>query len=194
MSDAEKQPPAPAPAPSGGGTPDVVPYGRFNEVLQQRNELKAQWEQADVDGLRSRATELEQALEAERSGRAEDRALFGAGLTDPEGQAVARFLYGRLEEKPEGGMGAWLSSLSAEGAEVPKPLAPYMAQQAAAEPTASEPPRGSGGARATSRPAPSGPITVETIAKARADFKAGRISADELRAVLDESSKAPPRR
>jgi len=68
----------------------------------------------------------------------EERALFGAGLTSPEGQTIARALYASMpaDGRPES-IGAYLEGFKAEGAEVPAGLAPYLngaGKQGAPEP------------------------------------------------------------
>ena len=135
-------------------TPDPVPYERFQAVVAERNTLR------DADA--ARATEMQKlteraatvdaltaALAEAKAGRAADadawgqeRALMGAGFTDAEGQTVARALFAAQPEairaKP---IGDWLGGLKAEGATVPKALAPYLSPAAPTTTTTAPPPK-----------------------------------------------------
>lgn len=137
---------APAPAPTTDKAPaaaePMIPRARLNEVIGERDGLRGELEklrgeletlkpyQEQVSGLQA---QLEQV-----------RALSRAGIIDDDGQAVAGMLFDRLTEKPEGGIGAWLSGFE-DPSKAPRPLQPYLVKPAApapaAPPAASVPPR-----------------------------------------------------
>jgi len=133
------------------GAEKTIPYTRFSEVVTERNGLRDQLasmqtelgslkEQAGrADGL---ATEIEAMQAAHGKATAswdQERALLGAGLTSPEGQAVARSLYGLQPEAGRPALGDWLSGLSQEGADVPAGLRAYLQPAAPAAAPAAEP-------------------------------------------------------
>jgi hypothetical protein len=117
-----------------------VPYHRFQEVNKHLREAR-EWRKAhepklqELDTLRGQLTELQTA-------RAEDRAFYRHGLVDEDAQDAARMLYGKVAEadRPEGGIGEWLSSFGeGEGKTAPpRLLAPFLggSQPAPAEPPA----------------------------------------------------------
>jgi len=144
----------------------TIPYSRFEGVYQQMIDYRAQ-----VTQLGEVAAELasaREAMEAMEARHGEDRALWGSGLTDPEGQDVARFLWGKLENKPDGGISEWLGSLGAGDGQTPAPraLAPYLGPGSAPPPT---PPRANGGT--VPGPPPSGAV----------------ISAEQIRGVRERA-------
>ncbi|MCB9681829.1 MAG: hypothetical protein H6733_10180 [Alphaproteobacteria bacterium] len=147
----------------------TIPYARFEEVYQTMIDLRG-----EVAGLREVATERDKAraeLATLQGQYTEDRALWGAGLTDPEGQDVARFLWSRVAEdaRPEGGIGAWLSGLRADGATPPKALAPYLGSGTTpAAPVTPNPSRG-----VVPGPAPVGEV----------------LSAEQIRAVTEKAQR-----
>lgn len=99
-------------------------------VTELEGKLKAAGKGAD------RITELEAQLTSLQAAQAQwdtERAVMGAGITDPEGVSIAAMLYGRLEEgaRPKGGIAEWLT-----GDAVPKAVRAYLPQaQVAAEAT-----------------------------------------------------------
>jgi hypothetical protein len=191
MSDDPTQtPPASTPAPER-----TVPYSRFQELVSEKNALKAQLEAvgaeakghqeraATADTLAQQIKALKAEHEAQRQGWEQERTLFAAGITDPEGHAVARTLYQTLpEDKRPPSIKEWIGSLSAEGAAVPRGLAPYLPQAAkpAAESAPVEAPKHNGTQPQTPRlsalapSAPSG-VTAEAI---RAATLKGRQTGD----------------
>jgi len=70
------------------------------------------------------------AIKAERSAWETERALMGAGLTDPEGMDFARIAYGRIAEadRPKGGIVEWIGG---ERDNLPKALHPYLPERKA---------------------------------------------------------------
>lgn len=65
-----------------------------------------------------------------------ERAAMAAGLTDPEGIAFARVAYDRVppEQRPEGGIGAWLKSDS-----IPRGVRAYLPAQGQQATTTTQP-------------------------------------------------------
>lgn len=140
----------------------TIPYTRFSEVVSERNSLRDQL--AEVQ--KSAATYQEQASQADTLARTladmqaehakaaslwdQERALLGAGLTSPEGQAVARSLYSLQPEDGRPALGDWLSGLTQDGAEVPAGLRAYL--QPSATPAA--PPAAPAAPKAPGSPAP----------------------------------------
>jgi hypothetical protein len=189
MSDQQEgTPPAAAPEPAPVVDPtkksDWVPRERLTEVIAERNMWRERASAApDPEAVQRQLAELQAAVEAERNGRNEDRALFGAGITDADGQEVARLLYGKLSEKPEGGIGEWLTSLRAEGAEVPKALSPWLQPPAQPATTTTRPPTQAPRAA----PPTEGRPDAGAIRAAREAFRKGELSAEQLRAMLSRA-------
>lgn len=155
---------------SGGKAP--VPYERFAAVVAERRELKAK--AAEVDTMRSqlaefgqRAAAAEAALIAGRAEWEERTALYRAGIDDDDGIDVARTLYARQPPEGRKPMAEWIATMRADGAAVPKPLAPYLTTPTA-PPTA--PPKAQPKAAPASGQAPSasGSLTPESIKQAYA--------------------------
>ena len=164
-------PPAPATSPPDEKGP--VPYHRFVDVIRERDDYRSRWEAASASDkalteARSAAEQARAELEAERAARAEDRAFYGAGLVDADAQDVARLLYGKLAEKPEGGLAAWLKATTENPDAAPVPLRPYIIKQPAPPPPAP--------ARNTAPGAEQRAVT-------------GDVSADQLRALREEAQR-----
>lgn len=85
---------------------------------------------ATVDTLTKRVGEVEKERDTERSGRAFDRAVYGRGITDPEGIELIALQYGRLPEPHRPAPAAWLEGLTKEADKAPKWLQPYLPQSA----------------------------------------------------------------
>jgi hypothetical protein len=147
----------------------AVPYPRFAKVNAERKALADQNEalQSQLASHRAAAEELA-ALRAERSTWTEERELMSQGLTDEEGISLVRHYYGRLpaDSRPKT-LGEYVAGLRAEGAQVPKGLAPFVAPPVAAvaEPSqARTMPRST----ATGVVAPAAPtVTAEALKAAR---------------------------
>lgn len=165
-------PPTPAaPPPDDGKGP--VPYHRFVDVIRERDDFRSRWEAASASdrALTEARAEAERAraeLEAERLARTEDRAFYGAGLVDSDAQDVARLLYGKLADKPDGGLAAWLKATTENPDAAPVPLRPYIVK----------PPPG---------PAPAPARNVAPGAEQRS--VSGDVSADQLRALREEAQR-----
>lgn len=147
MSNDEQPAPETQPAPPPPQAEGMIPRARLNEVLTERDGLRS-----ELDGLRSQLEELKPYQEQVSSLQTQldrVRALSRSGIIDDDGQAVAGMLYDRLEEKPEGGIGAWLSGFE-DATKAPRPLQPYLIKP---EPPAAAPPPP---APAAARPDPNG--------------------------------------
>jgi hypothetical protein len=169
--------PTPEPAPAA----PVIPTDPSTIDDRGKDALVAQLAdfRKERRGLRSRVAEIEKALDerttsasalagqletlqaqhAEASSAwADERAMLGVGLTDPEGQAVARTLYGlQPEDSRPGSIADYLSGFQAEDAKVPAGLAPYLGKAAPAQPNP---------APAQQEPAPSNGKATDALAKA----------------------------
>lgn len=108
--------------------PKTVPYVEFAKARE-----RIQAAEARVAELEAAAASAAEAFEAERNGWNTDRALFQAGITDPEAQAVAKFLHGRTEGAPE--IAEWVGGFASDPTSAPAALRGYLAPATAAEPT-----------------------------------------------------------
>lgn len=151
-------------------TKGPVPYERFAALVAEKRALKGK--AAEVDTMRAqiaelgkRAADAEAALAAGRSEWEERTALFRAGIDDDDGIDVARTLYARQPAEGRKPMAEWIAALKAEGATVPKPLAPYLAQQAGAPTKATPKPAPAQG----QAPSAGGALTPEAISQAYAE-------------------------
>ena len=129
-------------------TPDTVPldkYNRKSEELRKANERIKELEPLaarvpDLEAVAAKVPEYETRLAALTSEHSatlsrltEDLAMADVGLTDPLGRDTVRLVYGRLPEKDRPALGDYVRGLTAEGAEVPKPLQPYFTRATPAE-------------------------------------------------------------
>lgn len=129
---------------NGGGAqePGPIPYGRFQAVVQERNALQdriAGLERtvqgltekgATADTLAAQLREAQQKHEAERSAWGTERAIVGAGITDPEGVEFARLAYERMKPGEDGkkpSITDWLGQRDA----LPKAVRAYLSDGAA---------------------------------------------------------------
>lgn len=62
---------------------------------------------------------------------ATERAFLAVGLTDAEGQDIARILYERIPEAERPPLETWIKEIKADPSKAPKALAPYLAAGAA---------------------------------------------------------------
>lgn len=150
------------------GTKTPVPYERFAASRTEVRALKAEIEglrgkAGQVDGLAKERDEAKAALAAAQIEHGETVALLRAGVIDDEGAAVARTLYGRLPAENRPALGDWLTAMRAEGAQVPRALAPYLGQQQAPAGTPASPPRP---ARPGGSPPPSGGLATDALLRA----------------------------
>ena len=169
------QPPAPQTEPPRPDDKGPVPYHRFVDVIRERDDFRAKWEAASaadtaLTEARTEAQRVRAELDAERAARAEDRAFYGAGLADPDAQDVARLLYGKVAEKPEGGLSAWLAATTADPENAPLPLRPYLtAPKPSAKPAPPDPTNPAGPQRVVNADTLEGMIRD---ARERKDWKA----------------------
>lgn len=122
-----------------------VPADRLQKVTEQRREaqktareLEAQLEEAQgqlteaqkhakgSEALAQQVEELRGQIEAQKAEHETDRALLEAGITDPEGRDVARYLYGRLDEEGRPPLSEWLGSFGEDRSAAPRALTPYL--------------------------------------------------------------------
>jgi hypothetical protein len=200
-----------------GGGDETVPRRRLNAEIAKRKDLEARLAVAEagrkeaetklttaettVSTLTAKVSDLETTVT-----RAEvDRTLADAGITDPEGRGVALYLHGSTPEKERKPLAEWLASLKAEGAAVPRALAPYLggaSDGATAAPVAA-PVAGASGVKAAppTTGAPSGrAITPDAIRAAYAKASAlgglttdaGRAAVAEVRAMMAGAGKVAP--
>ena len=134
MAEPEPKPANGTPAPPV--TVKTVPQERFNTVVAEKKALAERVATLEAEGqslteraatadtLAKRVEELTAEHKLKAAAWGEERALLGAGITDPEDADVARLLYSRLpaEGKPKT-IADYIGSLKAEGAAVPKALA-----------------------------------------------------------------------
>ncbi len=142
---------APAGAGAGGGDA-TVPSSRLREETQAKREAldRVQSLERELATERARANDAVKnagtALERERAAWAEERAVFQAGVTDPEAIGVARHLYNQLPEAGRSPFPEWLKGMKADPTKAPKALSPWF----------SAPAGGAGGAPGTTPAAGSG--------------------------------------
>ena len=150
MSEEEKTPETTTPATPEPAANEAVPYARFAEVLEERNQLREV-----AAGLPDLQQKIE-GFEAERKSWAVDREFMTAGLTDSEGLDVAKYLYGKIEGNEKPSVSDWLAT-------PPKALAGYFKKTGTAPaPAAPAPvPDANKGTTATSAPATGEPMSAD---------------------------------
>lgn len=167
-----------------GAGEKMVPSSRLREetaarraALARVSEVEAELAAATkrigtADTLAKRVGELEGELKLEREDRAVDRAVYGSGITDPEGVDQVRYHYGRLPEKDRPPVSDWLKSVTADPAKAPKSLQPFLPAAAGKASTATAATtRATGGATgAAAGSAGNGaPMSAEAIKAIRAE-------------------------
>lgn len=128
-------------AASAASAEPTVPKSRLDEEAQKRRSLEA-----EVGQLKSRleesgkiGEELDRVRKGEESWKDKYKALEGqisrssaarkAGIDDDEGVEIAHVLFQRQPADKRGTFEDWLGGLAKEGAEVPKPLQPYITKK-----------------------------------------------------------------
>lgn len=121
----------------GNGAPGPVPYDRFQAVVQDRNALQGRIvdlerqiqglteKGATADTLAAQLREAQTKFESERSAWGTERAIIGAGITDPEGVEFARLAYERMKPGEDGkkpSITDWLGQRDA----LPKAIRAYL--------------------------------------------------------------------
>jgi len=158
-----------APAGQAAGEPGPVPYSRFAQVNAKVGELQAAAEtaKAEAAAAKAAAAEIETRYKSEAASWLDERSIMQRGITDAEGIAVTKTLFGLIpaEARPADGIAGWLGSMTPETA--PIPLRPYLAGPK----VAAAPPPANAGATQRVAEAP-GTVTKATydaeLAKARA--------------------------
>ena len=183
---------------SGTTTPDekAVPYERFQAVTKGRREALARVAELEdqvrqlqgaagtVEQLTSKLADVEGRLTAQASEWQAERALWQAGLTDPDGIEVARMFYARIEPDKRPPMGEWLQGLKADPDKAPRALAAYLggiADRAAASSSAAAP--------EPQRPAPPNPNRGAASSSAAAAATAGGFDAATIKRLADEARR-----
>lgn len=127
-----------------GGGDARVPASRLREETQRKREALARVAElesrlaesekrgATVETLTSRIQELEKAGKAAEASWVEERAVYQAGITDPEAIGVARHLHGQLPEKDRPAFPDWIAAQKKDPSKAPKALAAYFGEAAAA--------------------------------------------------------------
>jgi hypothetical protein len=127
----------------------TVPYERLQAVTRAKAEAEARAAElearvAELTPASKRAETLAaQLADYERRAAAwtEERAILAAGISDPDGVDIARHAWSRVpaDQRPEGGLPAWLQSRDS----LPRGVQAYMPAAAAApvEPAAPPSPR-----------------------------------------------------
>ena len=130
--------------------PAAVPYERFQRVnaklkdaLSQISDLEGKVGElgksaGTVEALSATVADLKGQLKVQSRGHQEQIALMGLGITDTEGQDLARFYHGRLDEKGRPPLAVWLKTLSEKPEDAPKGLQAFL-PQAEAEATEEAP-------------------------------------------------------
>lgn len=104
---------------------------RVSELELEVGGLKPQL--AKLEGLTRQVADLEAKHASERGTWEAERAVWSAGITDPEGLLVARTLHGALPEAGRPAIGDWLAALRTDPSKAPRPLRPYLEAEAKAE-------------------------------------------------------------
>lgn len=126
------------------GTPQTIPYDRFQKVVAARDELAgkvADYEtQLQTASERAATADTLAAQVQEWSGKYErDIAYARAGL-DEEGATVAEVFYGKLDGDDKPDRATWLKSMR-ESEDAPKALRAYFNAETPKEPETPEKPR-----------------------------------------------------
>ena len=142
------------PAGDGENTPGPVSYKRFDQVNRQRGELQRQVGElqrqvndleaarGNYDTLAQQLADLKASHETERGVWAREKTVMGAGITDPDGIAVANMFYERLPEEGRPDIGEWVSGFREDPSKAPKPLQPYFAEAPSPPQQHQQPPNG----------------------------------------------------
>lgn len=170
---------------SGTGTPEVqmVPSARLREesgkkreALARVGELEAQLSEyekkvATTDTLAKQIEELKKTHAATIGEWETERAVWQAGITDPEAISVAKHLWSSQDEKARKPFPETLKTWKDKPEEAPRAFRAYLEPaQAPAAPEKGKQapaPRATGVAPSTGAPAASGQWTVEQIASLR---------------------------
>lgn len=117
-----------------------IPKYRFDDVVQERNQLRARVKELSEKAsafdavAKERDTFKEQISHAEAKWLAEVR-LAELGL-DADGREVARLIHGRLPATDRPEIGEWLTAAKGEPEKAPRALRPYLQPEPKPEPKA----------------------------------------------------------
>ena len=162
--------------PGGDGQPGPVPYSRFAQVNARVAELTAAADAAKAGeaAAKAAAAEWEGKHAAAASDWGTERAIMQRGITDAEGLAVTKVLFGMVppEARPADGIAGWLGAMTPETA--PIALRPYLGGKVT---QAAPPPTANAGATGRSADQP-GQVTIEAYRAARTEaVKRGTLQA-----------------
>lgn len=168
---------------------------RLQKVAGQRREARRERDAArtELEALRAQLAEKQQQIDAAAEltqqleryqqmerGWATEKAIMGAGITDPEGVEFVRMAYGRLgDDRPA------LSDWLAQADSLPRAVQVYLPQPAA--PAAAPPaqaPNPDRGAQPFTRP-PAGNFSQA--------FRSGQFTADDVASAWAELGIQPPK-
>lgn len=129
-------PPVQAPPTTQAAPPTVeatVPYARFAEVVQQKNQLLERASRAD--SLASALQEAQAKVGAVEANFNVFRTVASTlGQTDPEAVELVQWSYGRLPQENRPALGDWLGSVKADPAQAPLAIRHLLPQAANAAP------------------------------------------------------------
>lgn len=196
---------AAAAPPAGGDTTATLRAARA-QLTQRTQELEQL--RGEVEALRTRADTADtlngevKRLKAEITGLGEahrtERALWSAGVTDPDEVELLKWAHGRLPEKDRPPLDTWVSTLKTDPTKAPKVLAPIAARWGTEGADGKGSPRPRPNPNKTTVREPTGETsepTAEEWADARRRAVAGdRKLFDELKARKGLPSRARGRR
>jgi hypothetical protein len=183
-----------APAPATTAPADkTVPYERFQQATAGRREALSRVAELEdqVRALQGKAGTAETLAASLRDMEAKyqtvqtewqtERALYAAGLTDPDGIEVARMFYAKLDAKERPALPEWIKGIKADPSTAPRALQAYLGQ---AEPVAApaqpvEP----------SRPAPPNSNRGAVASSAAASATAQGFDAAAIRRLSEEARR-----
>lgn len=126
-------PPAPAPTTTQAAPPApeaTVPYARFAEVVQQKNQLLERASRAD--SLASALQEAQAKVAATEAQFSTFRTVASTlGQTDPEAVELVQWSYGRLPQENRPALDTWLQAVKAEPAAAPLAIRHLLPQSQA---------------------------------------------------------------
>jgi hypothetical protein len=121
----------------GGKAP--IPYDRFQQVVAEKNALNErvgalekeartyQERAATADTLAKQLEEARTKHAADASAWDRQRALMGAGITDPDDVELADYYYSKAPDKDRPAMGDWIKGFRDDPNKAPKALRPLFA-------------------------------------------------------------------
>lgn len=183
---------APTPTPTAP-TEKTVPYERFQQAAAGRREALSRVAELEdqVKALQSKAGTAETLAASLRDMEAKyqtvqaewqtERALYAAGLTDPDGIEVARMFYAKIDPDKRPPLPDWIRGIKADPSTAPRALAAYLGQ---AEPVAAPAP-----AAEPSRPAPPNANRGAVASSAAASATAQGFDAAAIRRLSEEARR-----